>query len=141
MKKAVKQENRKALKEENCTNSQKDMQKKNLNKKPTKDTGTYTVDSDKLSYGYVSGTYSDQGCITVTWNDRVQQAWHTRHNHKGGDFKIHPGLIVDFLQKIGVTLHFETDRKHSYCKKIELKPWSEFEQTLRQSVDKNKGDN
>ena len=35
-------------------------------------------------------------------------------------------------------LHFETDRKHSYLKGIELKPWSEFEQAMRQPVDKNK---
>ena len=111
--------------------SRSNMQNKNSGKKSTKDNGVYTVDSDKLSYGYVSGTYSDQGCMTVTWDDRVQQAWHKHHNHKGGDFKIHPGLIVDFLKKIGVILHFETDRKHSYCHKIELKPWSEFEQALR----------
>ena len=113
------------------------MPKKNSNKNPTKDEGVYTVDSDKLSYGYVSGTYRDQGCITVTFNDRVQQSWHPHHNHKGGDFKIKPELIVEFLQKIGVTLHFHTDRKHSYCNKIELKPWSEFEHAIR-SVDTNK---
>jgi len=97
----------------------------------------YIVDSDKLSYGYVSGTYRDQGCMTVTFNDRVKQSWHPHHNHKGGDFKIKPELIVEFLQKIGVTLHFHTDRKHSYCNKIELQPWSEFEHAIR-SVDTNK---
>ena len=93
--------------------------------------GVYNVDSDKLSYAYVKGTYSDQGCVTVTFDEKVGQAWHKQHNHKGGDFKIHPAMIIEFLQKIGVTLHFETDRKHSYCRKIELKPWSEFTQALR----------
>ena len=48
-------------------------------------------------------------------------------------------MIIEFLQKIGVTLHFETDRKHSYCRKIELKPWSEFAQALRHNeVNKSK---
>ena len=93
--------------------------------------GVYNVDSDKLSYAYVKGTYSDQGCVTITFDEKVGQAWHKQHNHKGGDFKIHPAMIIEFLQKIGVTLHFETDRKHSYCRKIELKPWSEFAQALR----------
>ena len=101
--------------------------------------GVYTVDSDKLAYGYVSGNYSDQGRVTVTW-DNVNQAYpfKTHNNHKGGTFKIHPQMLIEFLQKIGVVLHFETDRKHSYCKSIELKPWSEFEQAMRGSVDKHK---
>lgn len=113
------------------------MQKKNSGKKPTSiDKGIYVVDSDQLAYGYVSGNYSDQGCITVTWDD-VNKAFpfKTHNNHKGGTFKIHPGLIVEFLQRIGVTLTFETDRKHSYCKSIELKPWSEFEQAMRKNTD------
>ena len=27
------------------------------------DEGFYIVDSDKLAYAYVSGNYSDQGCV------------------------------------------------------------------------------
>ena len=122
-------------------NSQKNTPKTSSGKKPTKEEGFFTVDSDLLSYGYVSGTYSDQGCMTIAWEEGKTHPWHKHHNHKGGDFKIHPGLVVDFLKKIGVTLHFETDRKHSYCKKIELKPWSEFEQAVRGSVDRNKESN
>jgi hypothetical protein len=34
--------------------------------------GVYTVDSDKLAYGYVSGNYSDQGCVTVTWTMSIR---------------------------------------------------------------------
>ena len=68
--------------------------------KPTE--GIYDIDSDRLSYAYVSGTYSDQGCITVTWDDKLPNSWHPRHNHKGGDFKIHPALIIEFLQKIDI---------------------------------------
>lgn len=121
--------------------SQKNTQKTSSGKKPTKEEGfgQYTVDSDQLAYAYVSGNYSDQGCVTVTWDD-VNQAYpfKTHNNHKGGTFKIHPQMLIEFLQKIGVTLTFETDRKHSYCKKIELKPWSEFEQAVRGTVDNNK---
>ena len=115
------------------------MPRKNYsNTKPIE--GVYDIDSDRLSYAYVSGTYSDQGCITVTWDDKLPKAWHPRHNHKGGDFKIHPELIVNFLRKIGVSLHFDTDRKHSYCRSIELKPWSEFEQAMRHTVDNTKSE-
>ena len=123
--------------------SQKNTPKTSSGKKPTKEEGfgQYTVDSDQLKYGYVAGNYSDQGCVTVSWNDGTSHAWHKHKNHKGGSYKIHPQLIIEFLQKIGVTLHFETDRKHSYCKKIELKPWSEFEQAVRGSVDRNKESN
>jgi len=106
-------------------------------KKPTDhDEGVYIVDSDRLAYAYVSGNYSDQGCVTVTWDDvNKSYPFKSHNNHKGGTFKIHPQLIMEFLQKIGVTLTFETDRKHSYCKKIELKPWSEFEQAMRKNTD------
>ena len=117
--------------------SRRNMQKKNSGKKPTDPKeGVYVVDSDQLAYAYVSGNYSDQGCVTVTWDD-VNQSYpfKTHNNHKGGTFKIHPQLITEFLQKIGVTLTFETDRKHSYCKSIELKPWSEFEQAMRKNTD------
>ena len=109
-------------------------------KKPTDpNEGVYVVDSDRLAYAYVSGNYSDQGCVTVTWDDvNKSYPFKSHNNHKGGTFKIHPQLIMEFLQKIGVTLTFETDRKHSYCKKIELKPWSEFEQAMRHTVDKDK---
>jgi hypothetical protein len=117
------------------------MPNKNSGKKPTKPEGNYVVDSDQLAYAYVSGTYSDQGCMTVTWESKPTFPLQKHRNHKGGDFKIHPGLIVDFFKKIGVTLHFETDRKHSYCRSIELKPWSEFEQELRQPDDRNKESN
>ena len=119
--------------------SRRNMQKKNSGKKPTnQDEGFYIVDSDKLSYGYVAGNYSDQGCVTITWDDGTTHPWHKHLNHKGGSFKIHPQRLIEFLQKIGVTMTFETDRKHSYCKSIELKPWSEFEQAMRHSVDNNK---
>ena len=118
--------------------SQKNTQKTSSGKKPTDpNQGVYQVDSDKLSYGFVAGNYSDQGCMTITFDDGSVHPWHQHYNHKGGSFKIHPQLMIEFLQKIGVTLHFETDRKHSYCKKIELKPWSEFEQAMRGSVDNN----
>jgi len=119
--------------------SRSNMQKKNSGKKPTNtDEGFYIVDSDKLSYGYVSGNYSDQGCVTITWDDGQSRTWHKHHNHKGGSFKIHPQLLIEFLQKIGVTMTFTTDRKHSYCQSIKLKPWSEFEQAMRGTVDNNK---
>jgi hypothetical protein len=119
--------------------SRRNMQKKNSGKKPTDPKeGVYVVDSDQLAYAYVSGNYSDQGCVTVTW-DNVNQSYpfKTHNNHKGGTFKIHPQMLIEFLQKIGVTMTFETDRKHSYCKSIELKPWSEFEQAVRGSVDRD----
>ena len=123
--------------------SRNNMPKTSSGKKPTDpNEGVYTVDSDQLAYAYVAGNYSDQGCVTVTWDDPSQSyPFKTHNNHKGGTFKIHPGLIVEFLQKIGVTLTFETDRKHSYCKSIELKPWSEFEQAIRGSVDNTKDRN
>jgi len=123
--------------------SRNNMQKTSSGKKPTDpNEGVYIVDSDRLAYAYVSGNYSDQGCVTVTWdNSNKSYQFKAHNNHKGGTFKIHPQIIIEFLQKIGVTLHFETDRKHSYCKKIELKPWSEFEQELRQPVDRNKESN
>ena len=117
--------------------SRNNMPKTSSGKKPTDpNKGVYVVDSDQLAYAYVSGNYSDQGCVTVTW-DNIKQSYpfKTHNNHKGGTFKIHPQLIMEFLQKIGVTLTFETDRKHSYCKKIELKPWSEFEQAIRNKSD------
>ena len=40
-------------------------------KKQNTEDGIYEIDSDRLSYGYVSGTYSDQGCLTVTWDDKL----------------------------------------------------------------------
>ena len=120
--------------------SRNNMPKTSSSKKPTDpNEGVYVVDSDRLAYAYVSGNYSDQGCVTVTWDDvNKSYPFKSHNNHKGGTFKIHPQLIMEFLQKIGVTLTFETDRKHSYCKKIELKPWSEFEQAMRHTVDKDK---
>jgi hypothetical protein len=117
--------------------SRNNMPKTSSGKKPTDpDEGVYIVDSDRLAYAYVSGNYSDQGCVTVTWDDvNKSYPFKSHNNHKGGTFKIHPQLIMEFLQKIGVTLTFETDRKHSYCKSIELKPWSEFEQAMRKNTD------
>ncbi len=92
---------------------------------------SYTFDTNELDYGMVYGSYRDQGAMQVTFHSN-------EHNDKGGDFKMQPMMIVKFLKKIGCKLHFETDRKHSYLKSIELKPWSEFEQAMRQPVDRKK---
>jgi hypothetical protein len=88
----------------------------------------YTFDSDDLGWCWISGSYRDQGCVSLSFkgkNDTI------RENHKGGDFKISPQVLAKFLREIGVTLHGKTQRKHTYIEKIELKPWSEFEQEVR----------
>ena len=45
--------------------------------------------------------------------------------------KYHRRCWQSFLREIGVTLHGKTQRKHTYIERIELKPWSEFEQEVR----------
>lgn len=102
------------------------------------DHGNYKIDSEDLEWAMVYGSYRDQGCISVSPKG---QASSNGYNHKGGDFKIKPQDLVKFLKEIGVILHFETDRKHSYCRKIELKPWSQFSQELRKPIDKSAPDN
>ena len=75
--------------------------------------GHFEFDSDDLGWCLVHGSYRDQGCMTATFKgntDRIQ------YNHLGGDFKISPNVVA---------------KKHSYVSKIELKPWSDFENALR----------
>ena len=97
--------------------------------------GQFEFDSDDLGWCLVHGSYRDQGCMTATFKgntDRIQ------YNHLGGDFKISPNVIAKFLREIGVKFYGETDRKHTYIKRIELKPWSDFENSLRKPI-KSKG--
>jgi hypothetical protein len=96
----------------------------------------YEFDTDELDYGQIYGSYRDQYSMRVTFREEEQNA-------RGGDFKIPPMQVVNFLKSIGCKLHFVTDRKHSYLHKIELKPWSEFEQEIRRrstKVDSKKKD-
>ena len=90
----------------------------------------YTFDSDDLGWCWISGSYRDQGCVSLSFkgkNDTI------RENHNGGDFKISPQVLAKFLREIGVTLHGSTQRKHTYIERIELKPWAELEQAVRKS--------
>ena len=93
--------------------------------------GYYTFDSDDLDYALVKGTYSDQGCVSLQFKNKDK-------NHKGGDFKIPPRLIMNFFKQIGVEFDFNTDRKQSYVYNIKLKPWSEWETSLRKTNKTNK---
>ena len=97
--------------------------------------GQYEFDSDDLGWCLVHGSYRDQGCMTATFKGKTNRI---QNNHLGGDFKISPNVIAKFLREVGVTLHFETEKKHSYVSKIELKPWSDFENSLRKPI-KSKG--
>ena len=96
--------------------------------------GYYEKSSDDLRMMYVRGSFRDQGSVTMSsYND-------DRTNHKGGDWKINPNQLMEFLKEIGVTFHFYTDRKHSYVAEIKLQPWSYWENALRKPAKPRKID-
>ena len=96
--------------------------------------GVYEFDSDDLGWCFVHGSYRDQNCITLTFKGTKERL---QFNHKDGEFKINPMVLAKFLKEIGVTFHGKTQRKHTYIEEIRLKPWSEFEHSIRQGKEKS----
>ena len=96
--------------------------------------GYYEKSSDDLRMMYVRGSFRDQGSVTMSFHND------SKHNHKGGDWKISPNQLMEFLKEIGVQFHFYTDRKHSYVAEIKLQPWSNWENALRKPAKPRKID-
>ena len=91
----------------------------------------YEFDSNDLGWCQIHGSYRDQGCMSLSFKGKHKTQ---NVNNKGGDFKISPQVLAKFLRQIGVKFYGETDRKHTYIKRIELKPRSDFETSLTKPI-------